>query len=124
MSADLSEEDVEAQVRRFYARARLDPLLGPVFEKAIEDWEPHLRSITEFWTATMLGTRRYRGDPFGAHKRHPLTPEMFDRWLELWGDIARQHLEPAAAEALVARAQMIRRSLEPALFFNPGVGDG
>ena len=51
-SRDLIVEDIVARtgideamidwlVRTFYARARLDPLIGPVFESRVQDWESH-----------------------------------------------------------------------------------
>jgi hemoglobin len=119
MFADLTEAAISEQVRRFYAKAREDALLGPVFAAAITDWEPHLRDISDFWSSAVLGVRRYRGDPLGAHRRHPLLPEMFGRWLLLWGQTADETFAPALAETLKARAGMIGRSLQVGLFFRP-----
>ena len=47
--AAISEAALEALIGRFYARARADSLLGPMFAAAIDGWEPHLAAITDFW---------------------------------------------------------------------------
>jgi hemoglobin len=100
-SREITPATLGLLVRRFYARAREDVLLGPLFEAAIQDWNPHLDQITAFWTTAVLGTKTYRGNPLAAHKKHPLTPAMFDRWLALWAE-----------------------SLKAGLFFDPkAVGD-
>ncbi len=104
----------------FYGKARLDPLLGPVFAAAIQDWPPHIRDITDFWVGALLGFRRYRGNPLAAHGRHALTPEMFERWLELRAQTADQTLEPEVAAVVNARARMIGESLKAGLFHRPG----
>jgi hemoglobin len=38
----IDEAMIERLVRTFYGKIRKDPLLGPVFETRIADWEPHL----------------------------------------------------------------------------------
>ena len=54
-----------------------------------------------------------------AHLRHAssITQQMFDRWLELWRETAREDLEPAAADDVIARAERIAESLKLGLFF-------
>jgi hemoglobin len=116
-ATQLTDEGLSEQVRRFYAKVRLDDELGPVFEAAIDDWEPHLERITTFWQATMLGRSRYRGDVPALHKPHPITPPMFDRWLRLWGETADELFAPEPADQLRQRAARIAESLKLALFF-------
>jgi len=113
-----------ALVRRFYARAREDALLGPVFESAIQDWNPHMEQITAFWTTAVLGTKTYRGNPLAAHRKHPLTPEMFDRWLALWAEAAAELFEDSAATGLVEQARRMADSLKAGLFFDPKAASG
>ena len=36
---------IRSLVDTFYARVRRDPLLGPVFDRAIEDWGAHLDKL-------------------------------------------------------------------------------
>lgn len=115
--AALTEGGLAEQVGRFYARARQDDLLGPVFEAAVQDWPEHLERITAFWTRAMLGTGDYRGNPLAQHRKHPITPPMFERWLRLWGETADDLFDPEAAEAVKERAQRIGESLSLGLFF-------
>jgi hemoglobin len=115
----IDEAAIEALVQAFYGRARLDPELGPVFEAAVHDWEEHLRVIAGFWSSVMLASMRYRGDALAAHRRHPIRPEFFDRWLRLWGETADELFEPEPAEAFKARAARIGESLKLGLFFKP-----
>lgn len=114
---DLTQATIEEQIARFYARARNDDLLGPVFAAAITDWPPHIARITAFWSRTLLGIGNYDGNALAEHRKHPLTPEMFPRWLMLWGRTADELFE---AQVLKDRAARIGESLSQGLFFRPG----
>jgi hemoglobin len=115
----IDEPAIEALVRAFYGRARLDPELGPVFEGAVEDWEAHFATLTRFWSSVMLASSRYKGDALAAHRGHPIQPAFFERWLALWGESADALFEPELAQAFKARAARIGESLQLALFFRP-----
>ncbi|KLJ01095.1 group III truncated hemoglobin [Luteimonas sp. FCS-9] len=79
------EEDVVRLVHAFYARARADALLGPVFEAHVADWPAHLALLVDFWSAMLRGTRRFRGAPVQRHLALPALDEaMFARWLALF----------------------------------------
>lgn len=112
----LDEAGIAALVSGFYGRAREDAVLGPVFDAAIDDWDHHLSRLTDFWSSVMLSTGRYRGNPFAAHRPLPLQPAMFDRWLELWRETARDVFAPNVAEAFIGKAEMIAASLTAGLF--------
>ena len=62
---DITELAVAAMVERFYSKARRDPLIGPVFNRAIEDWDEHLHKLRDFWSSVMLTSKApvgtYRG---------------------------------------------------------------
>src|ERR1700693_150170 len=47
----IDETMIETLIRGFYARVRKDPLLAPVFESRISDWEPHLDNMFAFWSS-------------------------------------------------------------------------
>ncbi len=115
----LDAAGLEVQVRAFYGKARLDPLIGPLFEAAVHDWEAHFQVLTRFWSSVMLGQRSYDGRPMPVHIRLPIEPPMFDRWLELWSETARERFAPADAESLIAKASTIARSLSLGMFFRP-----
>jgi hemoglobin len=117
--ADIDEAGLERLVHTFYARVREDAELGPIFNDAIHDWPEHLGRLTAFWSSVMLTSGRYKGQPVPAHMKHRerINPELFDRWLALWGRTARELMTPAAAAALESKAARISESLQLAMFF-------
>jgi hemoglobin len=118
-SAVLTPASIRELVGRFYARAREDAELGPVFEAGVEDWDHHLDHIALFWSSALLGVGRFAGSPMIAHRRHPITPQMFDRWLALWRQTTDEMFPGEIAQALQARAARIGESLKLGLFYNP-----
>lgn len=106
-------------VDTFYARVRADPVLGPVFEDAVDDWPQHLRTLKAFWSSVMNTSGRYKGSPMRAHMAHAerITPAMFDRWLGLWRATAAEVMLPEEAAAMVTKAERIAESLQLGLFF-------
>ena len=117
MLPDLTEADLRALVRSFYARVRQDPELGPVFADAVADWDEHLQRLTDFWTSLMLGSGRYRGHPAGVHLAHAarIGPALFQRWLALWRRSSDELLPPAQARAVQERAARIADHLQRVL---------
>ena len=115
----MTEGQIERLVDLFYARVPEDATIGPLFNQAVDDWPEHLTRLHAFWSSVMLTTRRYKGSPTAAHLRHAATiePAMFDRWLELWRQTARELLSPADADAVIAKAERIAESLKLALYF-------
>ena len=116
----ITEAALREQVERFYGRARLDPVLGPVFERAIQDWPPHIAAITAFWARAMLGIPGYGGNAFAKHQDKGIESHMFGRWLGLWRETAEEAFEPEPARLLVGRAELIARGLESGLLYAPG----
>jgi hemoglobin len=112
----IDEPGIAALVAGFYGRAREDAVLGPVFDAAIDDWDHHLARLTDFWSSVTLSTGRYKGNPFGAHRPLGLQPAMFDRWLELWRETAREVFEAPVAESFIRKAELIASSLRMGLF--------
>ena len=119
MTAAITETQIAELIPLFYSRVRTDDLIGQVFDKAIDDWPPHLRKLADFWSSVMLTTGHYKGNPMAAHMKYlsEINPPMFDRWLALWADATSETLPPAMAAALQAKADRIAQSLKLALFF-------
>ena len=65
-SPTITEPTIAALVARFYAKARLDPLIGPVFNDAVEDWDEHLRTLNAFWSSVMLTIGPLQGQSDGG----------------------------------------------------------
>ncbi len=121
----MTEGDLQQLVDSFYAKVRQDPLIGPLFNRAVGDWPEHLEKLGAFWSSVMLTSGRYKGSPMAAHLRHAegIEPAMFDRWLELWRETAAETLTPDDAAQVIAKAERIAESLQLALYFRiKGVG--
>jgi hemoglobin len=110
------ETAIEACVRAFYSRGLADPLLGPVLSGAIPDLEKHVATVADFWSKSLLHTERYDGHPFAAHIRLPVEPEHFARWLQLFGEAARDTLPKTQAEQVVAKAAYMAQCFQAGLF--------
>ena len=108
----IDEAMIEALVRTFYARVRQDPLIGPVFESRVHDWEAHMQRLCAFWSSVALMSGRYHGQPMPLHLPLPIDTPHFDRWLEIFAATARDLCPPAAAVHFLDRASRIADSLE------------
>ncbi|GAA5016116.1 group III truncated hemoglobin [Kitasatospora paranensis] len=122
--------DLEALLRRFYAAAFADPLIGPYFtEVAALDLDAHLPHITDFWESALLRSGAYRRNAFaphrGLHRSRPLTAEHFGRWVQLWhAAVDGRYTGPVADRAKTQGERialaMLRRIAGP----ETGGGDG
>ncbi|MDB5655142.1 MAG: globin, partial [Tardiphaga sp.] len=106
------EESIAHLVRTFYARAREDALIGPIFAEKVADWDHHLRQISDFWSSMLLRTGRYDGRPMRPHLMMPLTGAHFDRWLALFEPTVREIFTPGAAAVVILRARRIADGFE------------
>ena len=116
----IDEEALKVLVDTFYAKVRQDPLIGPVFNRAIDDWPEHLDKLQAFWSSVMLTSGRYKGRPLPAHIKHAdaITPASFERWLALWRETTEELLDPNSAAALQDKAGRIAESLSMGIAFS------
>lgn len=105
--ASLDEAQVAALVERFYDKVRVDPMLGPVFNPVVEDWDAHKVLMTSFWATVALRSGRYRGNPLAKHQPLPITAARFQRWLALWRETAGEVLDPESAALMIGYAERI-----------------
>ena len=115
----VDDESFRQVVEAFYARIRVDPQLGPVFNQAIADWGDHHRRLTDFWHSLMLTSGRYKGNPVALHFAHApaMTPENFDRWLTLWQQTTDALMPSDIAQAMQAKAARVAESLQLAILY-------
>jgi hemoglobin len=120
-SAEITEENIRRLVDAFYARVRVDPVLGPIFEHAIPgDWQPHLEKMYAFWSSVMLTSGRYKGNPVVKHMVIPgMTPDLFSHWLQLFDVACREQFDERIGAAFRGKAERIAESLKLALFYRP-----
>ena len=111
----LDDECIALLVHRFYGKVRADAELAPIFAARIDDWEPHLSRMVDFWSSVALMTGRYHGAPVPKHAALPVRWAHFERWLTLFRETARETCPPAGAAHVIERAERIARSLHMAV---------
>jgi len=117
----VDEPMIERLVRAFYGKVRLDPQLGPVFNREVDDWEAHMARLCDFWSSVMLMTGRFKGQPTAVHTRlADIGPAHFARWLELFHETAAEVCPPDAAAVFGAKAEQIGESLQLGIAFSRG----
>jgi hemoglobin len=112
---EIQEHEISDLVDRFYAKVRVDAVIGPVFKEAIEDWPAHLALLKTFWSSVLLATRTYKGDPMMTHLQLPLEEAHFQRWLALFAETARETMPPNHAEVAIAKSQRIAQNFRNAI---------
>jgi hemoglobin len=121
--AEITEAAISVLIDRFYAAIRLDPVLAPIFEAAIqpEEWKEHLATMRRFWSSVMLTSGRYSGNPVAVHRAVlGIERPMFPHWLSLFETTARELFAPDLAEQFAVRSRRIAGSLELAIFHRLG----
>lgn len=118
-----TEDDIKRLVTAFYARVRVDPMLGPVFAQKIPNdqdaWDKHMAHITDFWSSIFLRTKRFTGNPMIKHTTiEGIVPDHFTHWLDLFSDTAGQVLNPGQHAAVTEMAERIAQSLQMGLAFH------
>jgi hemoglobin len=113
----ISESEISTLVDAFYAKVRIDPEIGPIFNAIIDDWPYHLALLKDFWSTILLTTGRYKGDPMMKHLQLPLDPQHFERWLALFAETARQVLLPDQAATVIAKSQRIAQNFQAGIQF-------
>ncbi len=87
----------------------------------MHEWDAHLSRMTDFWSAALLRTGRYSGRPVERHRSiGSLGAEHFDRWVELFEEMARDLCPPRQADAFLVRARRMRDGMIVVL----GLGGG
>ncbi|WP_011578731.1 MULTISPECIES: group III truncated hemoglobin [Chelativorans] len=119
----LDERMIHDVVHGFYEEIRNDDLLGPIFNGAInsEAWPHHLAKMCDFWSATLLRTKRYEGRPLPPHLAIPGLGEVhFRRWLMLFRATVDRLCPADVAVLFMDRALRIAHSFRLAVAFSRG----
>lgn len=115
-----TRDDITNLVHAFYAKVRKDVLLGPIFNKHIqeEQWPAHLVKLTDFWVTNLLGKPCFKGSPTQAHIKvdrsadYKIEQEHFGQWLNLWFATIDEYYEGALAN----RAKKAARNMASGQF--------
>lgn len=110
------EAAVECMVRLFYRNGLADPVLAPIFQGAIHDWDSHIHLVADFWSNSIHGTRRYKGNAYAPHMKLRFEPEAFEHWLAAFEAAANEALGPAEAARAIGVARHMAQSYLAGLF--------
>ncbi len=109
-------EQIERMVHEFYGRVRTEPVLGPIFERRIDDWPHHLDRMVGFWRAVLRSEPTFamseRGSPPILHRQiDGIEVAHFERWLALFGEVVNGIFGAIDAADVKAAAQRIGGAL-------------
>jgi hemoglobin len=105
-------EGLELLLRHFYADVRQHALIGPIFNKHIDDWPAHLAKIASFWARLTGGPSGYSGQMPAKHLKLGLESRHFNTWLQLWDFNCCRHLKEAEAQEMICLAREIGQRLK------------
>lgn len=108
----ITQIEISSLVDAFYAKVQLDPVIGPIFNEAIEDWQAHLRLLKEFWASVLLGVGQFKGNPLETHMKLPISREHFERWLVLFAETASELLPVEKAKLFIDKSQRIAETFQ------------
>lgn len=87
-----SSEEIFEMVTRQYSDIVQDDLLVPYFTfgPGFIDWRAHIASVTDYWVHVVLLAPDWDIDVLESHRHlhehSAFTPELFDRWLQIFLD--------------------------------------
>ncbi len=113
---DISPDQIDTVLARFYTRIRVHPQLGPIFNGHVgttdAEWDQHIALITRFWRGAILREPGYEGNPMRAHMQAGnVRPQHFDPWIALFEEVATDTLPADTARSWIALVHRIGRGL-------------
>ena len=109
----IAEGEISSLVERFYAKVRVDPEIGPVFNDVVQNWDAHLALLKDFWSTVLLTTGRYKGNPLLAHFPLPIEGEIFFCSLAavLFSETAHEVMPSSQAAIVTRKADLIAMNM-------------
>ncbi|WP_373002943.1 group III truncated hemoglobin [Sulfurimonas sp.] len=114
LTSEITKENLNKMVVRFYAKIINDDVVGPFFIEKLGDnlnnnmWKPHIELLTNFWASIALGDQNYRGNPLAPHLQiGGLERATFDQWLNLFFETLESIYEPHVANLFKERSTII-----------------
>ena len=114
-----SGEGVQLMVNSFYSNARQDPLLGPIFEHVISDWQEHLPTMYQFWERLLFGCSDYSGNPFQKHMNLSLDKKHFSIWVRIFTQTIDENFSGLKAEEAKRLARNIAGTFQLRMGITP-----
>jgi hemoglobin len=111
-------EGLALLLRHFYADVRQHELIGPIFNRQIDDWPSHLEKIGSFWARLTGGPSDYSGQMPAKHLNLGIDAQHFNAWLQLWRFNCSSHLKEPEAQEMIGLATKLDaglRALSPPL---------
>ncbi|MCP5400560.1 MAG: hypothetical protein H6921_15185 [Sphingomonas sp.] len=96
----IDDDRLATRVDSFYTRARTEDRLAQTFNEAISDWPERLKKNAATCSSILLTSDRYKGQSTHRKVVARITPELFDRWLDLWSVAIVELTAPPAAAML------------------------
>ena len=87
-----TEEEIIEMVTRQYVDVGQDDHLAPYFNfgPGFIDWQAHIGTVADYWCHVLLYAPGFEIDVIETHRdlhdRAAFTPELFDRWLQIFHD--------------------------------------
>jgi len=110
----ITKENIKTLMDRFYSAVLKDELLADFFieklgdEMISDEWQHHLKLLTNFWASITLGDTAYKGQPVKPHMHmEGLKRETFERWLELFFKTADRLYTKESADIFKSRSKTI-----------------
>ena len=101
-----NREDIQLLVDTFYGKVREDEMIGPIFDRVVQNrWPEHLEKMYQFWETVLLHVRSYRGNPFMPHSKLPIEKKHFERWLQLFRQTLNEEFNGKIAEEAKWRSE-------------------
>ncbi|RDU69259.1 hypothetical protein CQA62_03730 [Helicobacter cholecystus] len=119
--SQITPEKIQELMDIFYAKVRVNPELGEIFNHAIgtsnEEWEVHKKKIGNFWMGMLLGEGDYQGNPMKAHIELPPFPrELFSVWLNLFEECLNKIFNQDDAQIILQKAKIIAQRFQYMLY--------
>jgi hemoglobin len=111
---DITPQQIDQVVTKFYTKVRQDAVLGPVFAAHVpsNSWPAHEEKIARFWRNAILHERSYDGNPMQKHMAaRDIHGEHFPHWLSLFDETLTNELPQNTAIAFSTLAHRIARGL-------------
>lgn len=117
-----TRKDVFLLVNTFYDKIKNDEKLGPIFNGMINDWDTHIKLLTDFWSTQLFIEKTYHGNPIEVHRKvdafanHSINEHHFGAWLNHWIQTLDEHFEGDNVFILKNRARKMASFIHVDIF--------